>query len=834
MRDWQRIAAFALLAGVAVWVADAAIDATVLGRRPFSRELVPDVSTHEFYMRSVVCVSVALVVWHVLRHHQTSRALEHKDADTQLLMDKLDAFLWSATVSPAYEWDVRPLASRAFRRITGYEVEEIRRATGKTSEGIVLPEDLDEKDLARRRALAGECDEYYHEYRIRRKDGKVRWIGESARILGRSDDGMKVAGVCVDITERRIALEALRESEQKKLAILSAIPDLMFLNDSDGRYLEHYAASDAQLYVPPEEFLGKTITEVLPEHVAGPLLELTRRAVETRSLQSFEYDLEICGETGEYEARIVPCGAEKALTMVRDITERKRAREELREEEERFRRLSETGGQAVAIHCDGVLREANENFFTMFGYAREEVLGKQAAELLIAPEYTEEIRRRVRTGSTEHYRAVGIRKDGTRFPIEIHAAPVPYKGRTAHIGAIRDMTDQVRLEEQFRQAQKLEAVGRLADGVAHDFSNQLTVVKGYCHLLLHERDWNDSDHEALLEIRAAADRAARLTEQLLTFSRRKVIVPEVFNINHVLAQMRNPLARVIGEDVQLAIATEPDLGNVEADRSLLEQAVFNLAINARDAMPDGGRLLIETANVRLAESDVRGQDGAEPGAYVMLGISDTGKGIPEDVRRRIFEPFFTTKEIGGGTGLGLSMVYGFVRQSGGVIRVESKLGEGATFRLYLPRVFTALSVPAPPPESDGDIPTGSETVLVTEDEESVRHFMAKALRSCGYLVLETANAKEAVPLGEHYGGDIDLLVTDVVMPGTSGPELAKRLAAARPDLRVLYISGYPGKPESGKSALKLSENVLPKPFTPAMLARAVRAALGGSKRTKQE
>ena len=707
MRDWQRIAAFALLAGAVTWVADAAIDATVFRRAPFPEELILNVRTHEFYMRGLVCAGVAFAVYSVLRHRRVEQALGRKDADTQLLMDELDAFLWSATVSRAHTWEMRPLASRAFRRITGYDVEELRRATGKTIEGIVHPEDVDHKDLAGHRALAGECDDYYHEYRIRRKDGKVRWLGESARVVRRSDDGMEVVGVCLDITERRNAVEALRG------------------------------------------------------------------------------------------------------------------------EEERFRRLSEIAGEVIVIHDNGVLLETNERFFELFGYAPEEVLGKQMVELLIAPESAEEVHRKICIGSTEHYRAIGLRKDGTRFPIEIHDAPVPYKGRTVRIGAIGDMTDRVRLEEQLRQAQKMEAVGRLAGGIAHDFNNQLTVVRGYCDLLLHERTGDDPDREALLEIRSAADRAAGLTDQLLTFSRRSVIVPEVLNVNHVLAQMQNPLVRLIGEDVQFSIVTEPDLGNVEVDRSLLEQTVLNLAINARDAMPDGGRLFMETANVELTESDVRDQDGAEPGPYVMLSVSDTGKGIPENVRGRIFEPFFTTKQTGNGTGLGLSMVYGFVRQSGGVIRVESKPDEGTTFRIYLPRVFAPVSTGTLPPETDQDIPTGNETVLVAEDAETVRQFTVKSLRSCGYEVLEAANAKEAIPLGEHYEGNIDLLVTDVVMPGTSGPELAERLAAARPNLRVLYISGYTGEDGSRKATLKLGKNVLPKPFTHATLARAVRSALTG-------
>jgi signal transduction histidine kinase/CheY-like chemotaxis protein len=379
------------------------------------------------------------------------------------------------------------------------------------------------------------------------------------------------------------------------------------------------------------------------------------------------------------------------------------------------------------------------------------------------------------------------------------------------------------LEAQLLQAQKMEAVGRLAGGVAHDFNNQLTVIQGYTELLLHQLSDEDPTYGPLTEIARAGERARELTNQLLVFSRKQVLRPRPVRLEEVLAGMRGPLSRMLGEDILLKLGPMAEPGRVTLDRMQLEQAIMNLAVNARDAMPQGGELTVSVSSVEITE-DITGQHpGVNAGPHAMLCVSDNGAGMSEEVRARIFEPFFTTKEHGKGTGLGLSMVYGFVRQSAGVIEVESAPGGGTTFRLYFPLTSDAAIEERPTPISY--MPGGGETILVAEDETMVRHLMVRMLRELGYTVLETANAQEALPAADRHEGRIELLISDMVMPGASGPELVERLRRKRPELRVLYVSGYADHAVMRNGQLTPGSAFLSKPFRPETLARAVRSLL---------
>ena len=402
-------------------------------------------------------------------------------------------------------------------------------------------------------------------------------------------------------------------------------------------------------------------------------------------------------------------------------------------------------------------------------------------------------------------------------------------------GISRDITEhhlaeqeQKRLEAQLLQAQKMEATGRLAGGVAHDYRNQLTVIRGYCDILLKQFGQDDPSRGPIEEIRAAAERSATLTTQLLAFSRKQILSPAVFDIEEIVSEMQEPIRRMLGEDITiLVVPTDADT-HVLVDRAQVEQALINLAVNARDAMPGGGRLTIETAAVNFDREYVRRHVGTRTGPHVMFAVSDTGTGMDANTQRQIFEPFFTTKEKGKGTGLGLSMVYGFVKQSGGTVYVYSELGRGTTFKIYLPRAE------APARAADGgdgkQVPaprdyTGNETVLVVEDEDAVRQFLGNVLRRNGYTVLEAPDARAAVPLGEHYAEPIDLLVTDVVMPGMSGPDLARHLASVRPEMPVLFLSGYTADAVAQHGVLDSGVDLLSKPFGPVALLQAVRKIL---------
>jgi signal transduction histidine kinase len=384
-----------------------------------------------------------------------------------------------------------------------------------------------------------------------------------------------------------------------------------------------------------------------------------------------------------------------------------------------------------------------------------------------------------------------------------------------------------RSEERLRQAQKLEAVGRLAGGIAHDFNNLLTVITSYSDLLLEDIARDDPKRDDIAQIRKAAEGAAALTRQLLAFSRQQVLEPKVLDVNATVVSTEKLLKRLIGEDVQLTTSLAPDLGRVKVDPGQVEQIVMNLAVNARDAMPRGGRMTIETANVDMDEVYVRGHAPARPGRYIMLALSDTGIGMDEQTKARIFEPFFTTKELGKGTGLGLATVYGIVKQSGGFIWVYSELGTGTSFKVYLPRVDEPVEpVAAPTPTADAR--RGTETVLVVEDAASVRMVLRQVLERYGYAVLEAPNGDTALRLAAKHHGPIHLLLTDVVMPGLSGRQLAEQLARLRPDMKVLYASGYAGNAIVHHGILEAGIAYLQKPFTPETLARRVRQILDSS------
>src|SRR5216117_2458329 len=483
--------------------------------------------------------------------------------------------------------------------------------------------------------------------------------------------------------------------------------------------------------------------------------------------------------------------------------------------------------QIDQLYAGARIAECNDAMARMYGYREaRDLIGTRLSDLhnVTDPTNREQIRAFIRAGyrvsdseTREHDR------DGRPRVFLNNVVGFVEDGHLVRVwGTQRDVTEQRHLEEQFRQSQKMEAVGQLAGGIAHDFNNLLTAILGNTQLLLRELPPGDSMHDDVEEIRKASERAASLTRQLLAYSRRQMLQPEVLDLNVVMAEMDKMLRRLIGEHIDLVAVFAPDLGRVRADPNQIEEVIVNLAVNARDAMPDGGKLTIATANVDLDETFAQAHLGSVPGSYAMLSVTDTGVGMDATVRAHLFEPFFTTKEVGKGTGLGLATVYGIVKQSDGYISVYSEVGRGTSFKIYLPRIDTPAPIQASPPKDRPD--RGTETILVVEDEPAVLSLSRRALEAQGYVVLAASDASDAMRVVERHGGTIHLLLTDVVMPGLSGRELADRLATRRPGIRVLYMSGYPGDAVVQHGALPHGSAFLQKPFSPDGLARKVKTA----------
>ncbi len=496
----------------------------------------------------------------------------------------------------------------------------------------------------------------------------------------------------------------------------------------------------------------------------------------------------------------------------------------LERSEERYRMLFEQSPLPMWVYDAETLAflAVNAAAIRHYGYSREEFLAMRITDIR-PPEEVGALLENIRGGdvgsplpNTWRHRT----KDGTAIDVEITAGRVIFEGRDASLVLAHDVSVRKRLEQRLTEAEKMEAIGRLAGGVAHDFNNLLTVISGYSSMLLAQ----PHSPPELDEIAHAAEQASALTRQLLAFGRRQVLHPRVLDLNRIVAGMESMLQRIIGDDVSVGIRLAPDLAVVEADRAQIERVILNLAANARDAMPGGGALTIETANVELDAEYVSAHGEGKPGRHVLLAVSDTGVGMDEEVRRHLFEPFFTTKAAGAGTGLGLATVFGVVKQSGGSIYVYSEPGRGTTFKIYLPAGDPARS-PVEEPDAESEAARGAETVMVVEDDASVRDLVRIMLEANGYRVLAVADGGEAERVCAAHPNGVDLLLTDVVMPDVSGRTLAERLGERLPALRILFMSGYSDEAVHRHGAITASAAFLEKPFTERALARKVREVL---------
>jgi two-component system, cell cycle sensor histidine kinase and response regulator CckA len=522
----------------------------------------------------------------------------------------------------------------------------------------------------------------------------------------------------------------------------------------------------------------------------------------------------------------------RTMGLRAEITERYRAEEKLRESEERYRDLFENANDLIHSYTpDGKLLYANRAWRKVLGYTEEEIQDLNVRHVHSSDDleaFEEQMTRLFRGEDQDKEEVTLVTKDGRKILGEASRTCKFVDGNPVFVRSIvRDVTERRQLEEQLRQTVKMEAIGQLAGGVAHDFNNLLTIISGYGQIL--EESVETKEREYVTEILKASERAASLTRQLLAFSRRQILAPQVLDLNSIVLNMEKMLKRLIGEDIELATVQEANLGRVKADAGQIEQVILNLAVNARDAMPDGGKITIETANIELDEAYARTHSTVVPGSYVMLAVSDTGMGMTSETITHIFEPFFTTKEKGKGTGLGLSTVYGIVKQSAGNVWVYSEIGRGSTFKVYLPRVHDAANMThtTSAPESI----RGTETILLVEDEAPVRSLVRETLQAYGYKVLEAQGAEDAISIFQEYVQPIHLLLTDVVMPQVSGKELAKRMSPSHPEAEILFMSGYTDNAIVRHGVLDANTFFLQKPFMPRTLVTKVREVLDAKRRT---
>jgi two-component system, cell cycle sensor histidine kinase and response regulator CckA len=750
--------------------------------------------------------------------------------------------------------------------------------------GFASPEEMTATahDVAALYAERGKRDEFQRliqergiiegfEYELLRRDGTKLWISENAHAV-RDASGKIVSyeGTVQDISERKRS-ELERQATTEIIHSVNAtdnLDDLLRMIHAalkkvvyaENCFVALYEPSTAMFHfpfivdqhdlAPPPQKVGRSCTAyvfrtgramVIPQHVfdrlvaqgdvelvgtpspswLGVPLRTPAATIGVLVVQHYQQDNAYTERDLEFLSSV---GGQIALAI-----ERKRAETKIRESEARLRVLVEQL-PAVLWTVDPDLRftSAVGAGLARLGLKRDELVGKSLLEYFETADQTF-------PPIAAHRRAVA--GEPVTFHVEwkggsyaCHAEPL--HDASGHVsGAIcmsLDVTDRKQLEEQLRQAQKMEAVGRLAGGIAHDFNNLLMVIQGYADLLAERLPAGDSMRRNADQIRTAAQRAAALTRQLLAFSRKQILAPSVISIESVVSDMEKILRRLIGEDIQLETHSVADLWMVRADRSQIEQVIMNLAVNARDAMPKGGRLTLETANVELDSAFSRHSVVMAPGKYVMLAVTDNGCGMDAETQAHLFEPFFTTKEKGKGTGLGLATVYGVVKQSGGYIWVYSEAGKGTTFKVYLPRVQGASSK-ARKDDGDGakELLRGCETVLLVEDEEGVRQLAHEYLETNGYTVLQAPDGNAALKLAGMHHGPIHLLMTDVVMPGISGRELAQRICQSRPDIKVLYMSGYTDQAVVHHGILESGSVLLQKPFTMSTLAIKLREILAG-------
>ncbi|MEW6658939.1 MAG: PAS domain S-box protein [Thermodesulfobacteriota bacterium] len=711
-------------------------------------------------------------------------------------------------------------ANRRYAEMLGYPAEDVRNLYVWDWDAQWTKEEL----LAQIRAIGVDGDHF--ETRHRRRDGTIFdvEISTNGAVLG----GEKlIFCVCRDISQRKAAERALRESEEKYRLLINQIPAVVFRGYADGSIDTFDRKIEILTGYPKEDFDSRrrkwsdlVLADDLPQAKNNFLEGM-------KATGAYEKEYRIRKRTGEIiwiqvhgQIFLDRAGRIDYVNgVVFDVTDRKNL------EEERNRLFNMSLDMLCVAGFDGFFKQLNPAWSKNLGWPETELLSRPWLDF-VHPEdriASAAANDRLKTGQTviqfeNRYQCL----DGSYRWISWNSFPLLEEKLI--FGVARDITEKRYMEEQLLKAQKMEAVGRLAGGVAHDFNNLLTAITGYSEMMMMDLRPGDPSHLYAEEITKAVNRGAALTNQLLAFSRKQILQPRVVNLNDVVHDMDKMLRRLIGEDIDIATVIDQELGLVKADPGQIEQIIMNLAVNARDALPRGGKLTIETANVYLDQDYAQGREDVTPGPHVMLAVSDNGTGMDKDTLSHIFEPFFTTKESGKGTGLGLATVYGIVKQSGGNIWVYSEPGQGTTFKVYLPRVEDSLETIKPKAAPVTSL-EGKETILLVEDDVGLRELISTALRKYGFTVLEAAQGDEALLLCEREKSSIHLMLTDVVMPQISGSALAEQLKLLHPEMQVLFMSGYTEDAIIHHGVLNSDVNFIPKPFRILALVQKVREVL---------
>ncbi len=724
-----------------------------------------------------------------------------------------------------------PFASEAIREIYEVSPDEVREDASLVFSRL-HPDDLAHV-AASIEVSAATLEPWRCDYRVILPRQGVRWRTGNARPERLPDGSTLWHGFITDSTEQQQAREALRESEERFRIQVEHAPEAIVVYDvAAGRFVDANQNAERLFGLSRAELLERSIGEVTPPRQpdgrdsGAAAAELVHRALHGEK-PVFEWShRHASGRDVPCEVRLASlpyAGRSFVRGSITDITDRKDAMDALT----RLQAAIDSSLNGVAIaDLDGVLIYVNRALLSLWGYReRSAVLGRDVRSFWVHPEEPAAVIAAMQNTEGWSGEMTAMRADGAPLAVRVNASRFfDSSGHPAGmLASFADVTEEKRLQAQLLQAQKMESVGRLAGGIAHDFNNLLTVMKGYLELTIATLPPDDTVRRDLVAVDRAADSAARLTQQLLAFSRKQIIAPVVLDLNEVATRVHDMLQRLLGEDVELQVLTDPDLALVRFDPGQAEQILVNLAVNARDAMPNGGRLTLETSNVVLDDDYLKDRPDMRRGEYVLLAVSDTGLGMSTETREHAFEPFFTTKEIGRGTGLGLAMIHGAVSQNGGRVEVYSEPGHGTSFKIYLPSV-----VGLDPPSmvaTPARLPRGHETIVVVEDDDTVRALAVRLLERQGYRVFAFFDGPSTLEWLRRSTDHIDLLLTDVIMPSMNGKVLAEAVRALRPETRVLYASGYTSNVIVHHGVLKAGVEFLAKPYTISALAARVREVL---------